>query len=116
MFSERDSELLFLKKELVKKAVVNNLSAQDASELRNQATGVKGSNIGVMSPLFQVGVTLTSEQTAFLVQISVCESYSSLVHLFIEFPISCLVPVRRSFFSYKLDFLLKFFQFFLASV
>ena len=115
MFSERDSELLFLTKELVKKAVVNTLSARDASELRNQATGVKGSNSGVMSPLFQVEVTLASEQTAFLVQISVCESYSSLVHFFIEFPISYLVPVR-SFLSYKLDFLLKFLQFFLASV
>ena len=52
MFSERDSELLFLTKELVKKAVVNTLSARDASELRNQATGVKGSNSGVMSSLF----------------------------------------------------------------
>ena len=69
MFSERDSEMLFLTKELVKKAVVNTLSARDASELRNQAMGVKGSNIGVMSPLFQVEVTLASEQIAFLVQI-----------------------------------------------
>ena len=31
--------------------------------------GVKGSNIGVMIPLFQVDITLASEQTAFLVQI-----------------------------------------------
>ena len=44
-------------------------STRDASELRNQAMGVKGSNIGVISSLFQVKVTLASEQTAFLVQI-----------------------------------------------
>ena len=49
MFNERDSEMLFLKNELVKKAVNNILLARDASELRNQAMG---SNIGVMSPLF----------------------------------------------------------------
>ena len=61
--------MLFLTNELVKKAVINISLARDASELRNQATGVKGSNIGVMSPLFQVEVTLASEQTAFLVQI-----------------------------------------------
>ena len=61
--------MLFLTNELVKKAVINILLAWDASELRNQAMGVKGSNIGVMSPLFQVEVTLASEQTAFLVQI-----------------------------------------------
>ena len=60
--------MLFLTNELVKKAVINILLARDASELRNQAMGVKGSNIGVMSPLFQE-VTLASEQTAFLVQI-----------------------------------------------
>ena len=61
--------MLFLTNELVKKAVINISLARDASELRNQAMGVKGSNIGVMSPLFQVEVTLASEQTAFLVQI-----------------------------------------------
>ena len=61
--------MLFLTNELVKKAVINILLARGASELRNQAMGVKGSNIGVMSPLFQVVVTLASEQTAFLVQI-----------------------------------------------
>ena len=61
--------MLFLTNELVKKAVINILLARDTSELRNQAMGVKGSNIGVMSPLFQVEVTLASEQTAFLVQI-----------------------------------------------
>lgn len=61
--------MLFLTNELVKKAVINILLARDASELRNQAMGVKGSNIGVMSPLFQVEVTLASEQIAFLVQI-----------------------------------------------
>ena len=53
--------MLFLTNELVKKAVINILLARDASELRNQAMGVKGSNIGVMSPLFQVEVTLASE-------------------------------------------------------
>lgn len=52
MFNERDSEMLFLKNELVKMAVNNILLARDAPELRNQAIGVKGSNIGVMSPLF----------------------------------------------------------------
>lgn len=52
MFNERDSEMLFLKNELVKMAVNNILLARDASELRNQAMGVKGSNIGVTSPLF----------------------------------------------------------------
>ena len=61
--------MLFLTNELVKKAVINILLARDTSELRNQAMGVKGSNMGVMSPLFQVEVTLASEQTAFLVQI-----------------------------------------------
>ena len=61
--------MLFLTNELVKKAVINILLARGASELRNQAMGVIGSNIGVMSPLFQVEVTLASEQTAFLVQI-----------------------------------------------
>ena len=61
--------MLFLTNELVKKAVINILLARDTSELRNQAMGVKGSNIGIMSPLFQVEVTLASEQTAFLVQI-----------------------------------------------
>ena len=69
MFSEGDIEMLFLTNEPVEKAVINILLARDASELRNQAMGVKGSNIGVMSPLFQVEVTLASEQTAFLVQI-----------------------------------------------
>ena len=61
--------MLFLTNELVQKAVINILLARDTSELRNQAMGVKGSNIGIMSPLFQVEVTLASEQTAFLVQI-----------------------------------------------
>ena len=49
MFSEGDSEMLFLTNELVEKAVINILSARDASELRNQAMGVKGGNIGVIS-------------------------------------------------------------------
>ena len=49
MFSEGDSEMLFLTNELVEKAVINILSARDASELRNQATGVKGSNTGIIS-------------------------------------------------------------------
>lgn len=42
--------MLFLKNELVKMAVNNVLLARDAPDLRNQAMGVKGSNIGVMSP------------------------------------------------------------------
>ena len=49
MFSEGDSEMLFLTNELVEKAVINVLSARDASELRNQAMGVKGSNTGIIS-------------------------------------------------------------------
>ena len=42
--------MLFLPtNELVEEAVINILSARDASELRNQAMGVKGGNIGVIS-------------------------------------------------------------------
>ena len=67
MFSEGDIEMLFLTNEPVEKAVINILTARDASELRNQAMGVKGSNIGVIS--FQAKVTLASEKIAFLVQI-----------------------------------------------
>ena len=49
MFSEGDIEMLFLTNELVEEAVINILSARDASELRNQPMGVKGGNIGVIS-------------------------------------------------------------------
>ena len=35
MFSERDSEMLFLTNELMEKAVINILSARNASELGN---------------------------------------------------------------------------------
>ena len=35
MFSERDSEMLFLINELMEKAVINILSARNASELGN---------------------------------------------------------------------------------
>ena len=73
--------------------------------------GVKGSNIGVMSPLFQVDVTLASPRfwSKFKFASFILPQDRFLVHLFIELSISYLVPIRRSFFSYELDFLPNFF-------